>query len=102
MRTYISGKITGLPIERAAEYFETIENKLAEIGHTPVNPMKLHNTLTDKTWEEFMIEDIKALFGCDAIFMLDNWLDSRGARIEHTIATNTGKTIFYSNQHNLF
>ena len=35
-----------------------------------VNPMREVPYEKDKTWEQYMIEDISLLFGCDSIFML--------------------------------
>ena len=96
-KTYISGKITG--IERDAEMlFESAEIYLIQIGHNPVNPMKLNHE-HDKSWHSYMREDIKALCDCDCIYMLSNWIDSKGAIIEHTIAMYLGLKVIY--QHSL-
>jgi hypothetical protein len=111
MKIYISGKISGLTTEEALNNFERAEKKLSEnqwsldsVYDRPkrtfgsvnelVNPMKLeHNH--NKSWEEFMKEDIGALLSCDAIYLLKNWGDSRGARIERAIALELGITILY-------
>jgi len=42
-----------------------------------------------------MKEDVKALCECDEIFMLSNWIDSKGAIIEHTIAMYLGLKVCY-------
>jgi hypothetical protein len=42
-----------------------------------------------------MKEDIKALCDCDQIFMLSNWVDSKGAIIEHAIAMYLGIKVIY-------
>lgn len=99
MKVYISGKISGLTTEEAEKNFERAENYLTRITFastnlTLINPMKLeHNH--DKSWEEFMREDIGALLKCDAIYLLKNWGDSRGARIERAIALELGLKIMY-------
>ena len=85
MKIYISGRITGLNQHVAFGLFDQAEKFLAAAGHTPINPMRLEHKHTG-TWEEFMIEDIKALLTCEGIFMLPNWGQSAGARIEYTIA----------------
>jgi len=41
-------------------------------------------------YKEYMIADITALFYCDAIFMLNGWEESKGARIEKFIAKEVG------------
>lgn len=83
-RIYISGKISGME-EKAFELFEEAEMLLHTYGYEVINPMKLpHNH--DKQWHSYMREDIKALCECDAIYMLRNWKDSRGAQIEFELA----------------
>ena len=84
MKVYISGKISGIENE-APELFDKAENYLMSIGHEPVNPMKLNHN-HDKSWSSYMKEDIKALCDCDAIYLLSNWNDSKGAIIEHAMA----------------
>ena len=94
-RIYISGKITGLHlIEAKFNFFET-EKHLKLKGLTPINPFNIVNYEEDKNWEEYMIECIRVLFYCDAIFMLKNWKDSKGARIERHIAAEMGLKIMY-------
>ena len=102
MRIYISGKITGLDIEVAKMYFESVENQLTQAGHTAINPMKIHPSLEGPTWHDFMAADIQALLGCEAILMLDNWTTSKGAKIEHDLAERLGLQMFYSKNHNFF
>ena len=102
MRIYISGQITGLDIEVAKAYFKQTELQLKENGHTPVNPMEVLPYHPDHTWHDYMAEDIKALLYCEAILMLDNWTNSKGAKIEHDIAKGLGIKIFYCKNHNFF
>lgn len=99
MRVYISGKITGLDIKVAEGYFEQVENQLKNAGHVPVNPCKILPWHPDYTWEEYMLADIKMIFGCNAMIMLENWSDSRGAKIEHAIAMQLGLEIYYPTMH---
>jgi hypothetical protein len=102
MKVYISGKITGLDIKVAEGYFEVIEQELSKAGHQPINPCKILPFHPDHTWQTYMIEDFKALLSCDAILMLENWTDSKGARIEHAIAKELGLNIYYQKNHQLF
>jgi hypothetical protein len=92
---YISGKITGLEVAEFEKNFSDAEETLKEMGFAEViNPCTLDHC-HGKTWEEYMLEDIKALFYCDAIYMLSNWKQSRGARIEFFIALEMGKIILH-------
>jgi len=93
---YISGQITGLELKEAQANFEAAEQHLSEHGHTEiVNPMKLVPYHPDLTWKDYMIEDIKAIFDCKGMYMLSNWKESKGAKIEHAIAEHLGLSILY-------
>ncbi len=98
MKIYISGKITGLPITEARQCFDDVEALLEEIGLEPVNPMK--KKLSDNaTWEQHMVKDIELLLRCDAIYMMANWVDSKGAQIEYDIATRMGLDFLFESEH---
>ena len=97
MKVYISGKITGLPANQVRAKFSSAEKHLTSIGYETVNP--LDNGLTpEHTWAEHMIADIRLLFECDAIYLLSDWLDSRGALIEKHIAEILGLKIISQTQ----
>jgi len=85
MKTYISGKITGLSFKEVKKNFEEAEELLKSLGMTPVNPLK-NGLCRSESWEKHMIRDIEMLMECDSILMLENWIDSKGARIEKYIA----------------
>lgn len=85
MKVYISGPITGLPLETVYNNFTNAEVQLLEQGYEVVNP--LNNGLpTNATWNEHMRADLKLLLDCDAIYMLDGWTNSKGAEIEFNLA----------------
>jgi hypothetical protein len=87
MKIYISGPITGLDTEQAKSNFQQAEDYLRSIGcHQVINPMKIHPENNAYTWHQYMRADLKALMDCDAIFMLPNWDQSRGAKIEKRLA----------------
>lgn len=88
-KVYISGKITGLPIDEAKANFQNAENKLREKGYYAVNPF--NNGLPEcSTWDQHMKADIKLLMDCDMICLLSNWKNSPGAIIEFQIAKELG------------
>jgi hypothetical protein len=95
MRVYISGKITGLPLEEAEKNFSDAEKQIIKDGHIPVNPMKIKPYDPSLTWEDYMIANLEELFKCDAIYMIDGWIESRGARIEKCIAFERDIPIYY-------
>lgn len=94
MKVYISGQISGLPIEEAMAKFEKAEADLTNKGYEVVNPMK--NGISFKApWELHMAMDIVLLIGCQAIYLLLDWGNSKGATLEKNIAELTGKVIIY-------
>ena len=87
-KVYISGKITGREKEAEKEFAEA-EKKLTAAGLTPVNPFSF-NKDHDQTWESYMRVCIIELCKCNTIYMLPNWKDSRGARLEYKLAKKLG------------
>lgn len=91
---YIAGKIGGLDYFEAYSNFHKAEIELSLKNFVSINPMKLPH-LHDRSWKSYMKEDLRALKECDALYALDNWQDSRGARIEVWFAKRYGKAIIY-------
>lgn len=95
MKIYVSGKITGLPIEEAKQRFANSQALLESIGFEVVNPLEFGLCDEKASWESHMVKDIEMLFKCDAIYMMDNWTDSKGAQIEYDIANRLGKDVWF-------
>lgn len=93
MKVYISGPVTGLPLEEAERAFNEAETTILKKGHEPVNPLK-NGLPGSATWHEHMRVDIKMLLDCQAIFMLEGWEQSDGARLEWMIAFRLGFKFF--------
>lgn len=94
MKIYISGKITGLPREDAISRFSDAESFLQMLNFTVINP--INNGLNGaESWLKHMVRDIELLEQCDAIFMLSNWQESRGAKIEYDLAVGAGLPIMF-------
>lgn len=93
-KIYISSKISGIE-DKAQQLFEDAEAYLREyLGFEVVNPMKIEHK-HDKSWTNYMKADIREMMDCDAIYMLKNWTDSKGAEIERRIALDLGMKIIY-------
>lgn len=95
-KVYISGKITG--DNNFKEKFNNAVLRCCVFGwglNDILNPVDLP---TQTTWEDYMIQDIKELFNCTHIYMISDWEQSKGARIEHAIAVEYGLTIIYQQQ----
>lgn len=93
MKIYISGAISGIPVQTVTKQFKKGEDEIRDKGHEPINP--LNNGLeSSASWIDHMRADIKMLLDCDAIYMLVGWADSRGAIIEKQLAQNLGMKVF--------
>jgi|SRR5665647_181547 len=92
-RIYVSGKITGLDDAECFGNFQFISARVKRMGFIAVNPY----TLFPKgwTWRKYMVYDIWELILCRSAYFMDNYMDSRGAKIEHRIAKMTGKKCYY-------
>lgn len=89
MKVYISGKISDLPTEQVKAKFAQAEAQVISYGHTPVNPLKNGLEISEH-WNKHLAADIALLLECDAIYLLTDWEDSKGARIENHIAEEMG------------
>lgn len=91
-KIYISGKITGDPLFK--KKFANAAALITAAGYTPINPAAVE--LEDgATWADYMRQDIKLLCDCDGVYMLENWQESKGAKIEHQLAQDLGIKIYY-------
>ncbi|EAT0257997.1 DUF4406 domain-containing protein [Salmonella enterica] len=79
---FISGPMTGKPNFNRDE-FNTTAARLWAIGHTVLNPAILPDGLT---WDHYMDISLAMLRGADAIYLLDGWEESEGARREFNVA----------------
>jgi hypothetical protein len=102
MKIYISGPMTGHVNLNESRFAETAEY-IHTLGHTPVNPHDISMTVEaspgydDPCWEDYMKADLAELEKCDAIFMMDGWTTSRGAKVEFEFAVAHGIRILYEN-----
>lgn len=61
-------------------------------GFEVFNPAEQEDT--GKSWTWYMRKDIAGLMECDAIFLLKDWEESKGARLEYYIAQQLEMKIF--------
>ncbi|MDR0206662.1 MAG: DUF4406 domain-containing protein [Bacteroidales bacterium] len=84
MKVYLAGKISGLNYTDIFVKFNAAEFLLKQAGYTVVNPIRLVSQ--DWLWEKCMKVCIGGLVQCDAIYLLPDWAESRGAKLEYHIA----------------
>lgn len=98
MRVYIAGPMTGYE-DWNFSAFNKAADDLKNLGLEVINPVDINGTNTD--WLQCMKNDIRALIDCDAIYMLEGWEKSKGAYLEHTIATTLGLIRIYDGLENV-
>lgn len=97
MRVYISGPMTG--VKGYHREFAKAEEKLRLMGHDAVNPARIADIIrTELKHEEWLNIDVALLKVCDAIYMLKNWQESRGANREFGYAMGAGLKIIYEEE----
>lgn len=87
---YIAGPMTGYADLNYPAFAEA-SRILRERGFGVVSPAELNPIET--AYEDAMRNDIRALIDCNHICMLEGWEKSKGATLEHHIATVMGLTI---------
>ena len=91
-KIYISGKITGLDLDVAKRSFDNAKKEVEQMGFTPVSPFDLKHD-KNESWHEYMRTDIKALVECDYLYLMNNFITSKGAKLELEIANRIGLEI---------
>lgn len=103
MRLYVSGPITGWD-HLNKPFFEAVTEKLVGAGHTVLNPHVVCTILDDHDclgpchpseellpWADYLRADLIAMLKqADGLAMLPEWQGSRGACLEHHVATALG------------
>lgn len=107
MLIYVAGKIRGDSKYSIVRFFQMIYNvyrawktslSIWRMGFTPIVPHMnsfLVNYFTELDRDDFIYRDLEILNKCDALFMMDNWKDSIGAKREHGHAVIINKPIYY-------
>jgi hypothetical protein len=86
---YIAGKVSGEPIAECTMKFGTAQKEIENQGFKAINPLEVVGDW-QTPWQPAMKLCLLALICCDAILLLDDWQDSRGAMIEQKLAQDLG------------
>lgn len=90
-RMFISGAITGR-LDTYKEYFDEVEEKFKEVYIEAYNPARID---INTQWEVAMEETLSQLRNCDFVYVLKNWENSKGVKIELEEATKLDIPIFF-------
>lgn len=104
LRVYVSGAISGLPLDEARAMFRAACDLLAAKGYDTVNPFDVPRRggcscpadPVGHEWGCHLRADIMAMLDCDAIYMLPGWERSHGARLELTVASAVGLRVHFA------
>ncbi len=93
MIIYVAGPMRGYP-NNNFKAFDKAKEKLMHFYEviTPADSARQHPDAKEHEW---IRRDIEMVLKCDAIYMLNGWERSMGARAEHAIAVWTQKQIHY-------
>ncbi len=98
---YTAGKTKKQTVSENIDKARKVSIKLWNKGFAVLTPhLNTAGFETEKsitaTYDDFIAGDLAFIDGMDALFMLDNWKESKGAVIEHEYAFKKGVPIFYS------
>ena len=93
---YVSGPVT--KNKNATTQFNEADKFIRKLGHIPLNPIRIdppHPLKKDK-WLYYMRKSVELLVKSDALFLLDGWEKSKGARIEFDLCIKLGIPIYFN------
>lgn len=94
MIVYIAGKMTGMP-GKGRKAFREAEKQLNKQGHVVLNPARLPDGLRSGSYMPICLAMLQQ---ADAVYLLDNWEDSPGAKLECQYAQYQGKLVLLGGQ----
>lgn len=97
MKVYVAGKITDLEPIEVRKNFIRAEVDLRDKGHFVMTPRAIMD-FQGFEHEDYMHVCYAMIDVCDAVYMLRNWKDSKGARMELDYAKQWRKTILWENE----
>jgi hypothetical protein len=91
---YLSGPISSCGnMEENRKAFSVVAKDLAAAGKKVINPATTF--VEGWLWGDYMALDVAFVSRAHKLVMLPGWQQSKGARIEHALATELGKHIEY-------
>ena len=88
--------MSGMAKEDYQKKFSNAEEYLEKLGFDVVNPSTIDSGIIP--YNDLLWADLRILMSCDAIYMLDNWKNSKGAKAEYYFADAIGLEILFENE----
>jgi Domain of unknown function (DUF4406) len=92
-RVYVAGPVTGIP-DLNFPAFNATAAELRALGFHVENPAE--NVPERESWLGYMRMSLVQIAHSDWMFMLPGWERSKGASIEHRLASDLGLRIVYA------
>lgn len=97
MKIMISQPMKGKTNEQIREERGELVKQLTEEGHEVVDTV-FENAPADEDIAIYMLsQSIRYIGKVDALYFMKDWNKARGCRIEHQVAVEYGKQVFYEN-----
>lgn len=92
MKVYVSIPITGKDYEEQKQHAREVAERLARDGHEAVTPFDIVES-PETPYNEAIGKCIAALLKCEAVYMCEQWSDSKGCWAEYQAARVYGKVV---------
>lgn len=97
MKVMISQPMRGKTNEQIREERAELVKRLTEEGHEVVDTI-FENAPADEDVAIYMLsQSIRYIGKADALYFMRDWEKARGCKIEHEVAVEYGKKVFYAN-----
>ena len=96
-KVYVSGPITGREREAVLYAFNDVRCFLEIMGFEVVLPIE-NGLPADASHEAHMRRDFGLLLGCDYIYLLEGWMESKGCVAEMFVAKSAGIKVLHNEE----
>lgn len=97
MKIMISQPMRGKTNEQIREEREGIVKRLAKEGHEVVDTVFENAPAYEDIAIYCLSQSIRYIGKVDALYFMKGWNKARGCKIEHQVAVEYGKQVFYEN-----
>lgn len=94
LRVYVAGPMSNLPDFNYPAFYDA-EKRLSRFGYDVENPARHFDGDQTRPYKDYMREAVRALTRCDAIYLMDGWEQSEGARFELEVSRRIGLAVMF-------